>query len=953
MQVNDLIHGFRVRGREALPEIGATLWRMEYEKNGADLIWLERPDDNKTFAIAFKTIPQDDTGVFHILEHSVLNGSEKYPVREPFVELLKSSLSTFLNAFTFPDKTMYPVSSRNSTDFLNLMDVYLDAVLHPLCVKDDHAFLQEGWHYEPAGDGSIVVNGVVFNEMKGDYSNPDSRLRTTMLRCLFPDVPYGFSSGGDPAHIPELTYEDYCASHARFYHPSNSRIVLDGEIDLDAALTKLDSFLRDFERIDPDAEIPMQAPVAQNATAYYEIGQEERAENKALLARGWVYGTFAEPEKTAAVNALAAALTGTNDAPLKKALLDAGLCEDLSFGTDDGMQQNYAYLILYNADEKRADEAWRIAEDTLRSLADGGLDRDRLRNVLRRIEFSTREKDFGRMPRGVVYAVKSMDSWLYGGDPVQGLRCEALFDSLREKLDAGWFEQFLRDALLDNPHTATVSLLPSKTLGAETAEAERKRLAAVLTGWSDEERDAVGKRFDALRARQQASDTPEALATLPCLHLADIPRQGVYTEETVRTLDGRTVLHHDLNTDGITYLDLFFDVSDVPFADLPKLSMLNMVLTDLATEHYSPMALADALEGALGRFIPGTTSGERDGVVTPYFTVQLALLDSGKDSAARLTDEILNRTRFDDPDALAQLLRQSRILLEQDISAGGNRFAMMRASAMLTARGAVREGLNGITLLRALQESERTDAAALCAELKALADAIFCRTRLTMNLTGAYDEAFLRSMLGVLPEGSIGARCTYAPLEKKAAGFVIPAEIGYAAKCAVLDTPYSGALECASQMLSFDYLWNTVRVQGGAYGTGWRAGKLGDIVATSYRDPNAAGSLKAFSGCGEALRRMSSNPAETEKYIISAVGGLEPVETPRSAGASAAARTLTGMTNADLQRQRDELLATDSATLAALADAVDRANAHAAVCVIGGQPILDACGLDEIQPLQV
>ena len=956
MQVNDLIHGFRVRGSETLSEIGATLWRMEYEKNGADLVWLQRADDNKTFAIAFKTIPHDDTGVFHILEHSVLNGSEKYPVREPFVELLKGSLSTFLNAFTFPDKTMYPVSSRNPADFLNLMDVYLDAVLHPLCVRDDHAFLQEGWHYEPDEDGAIIVNGVVFNEMKGDYSNPESRLRQTLLRALFPDVTYGCSSGGDPAHIPELTYENYCASHARFYHPSNSRILLDGDLDLDAVLSKLDSFLRDFDRIDPDADIPMQKPVRSEATAYYEIGAEERAENKALLSRGWVYGTFAEPEKTIAVNVLAAALAGTNDAPLKKALLDAGLCEDLSFGTDDGMQQNYAYLLLYNADEKRAGEAWRITEDTLRNLADGALDRERLRNVLRRIEFSTREKDFGRMPRGVVYAIQSMDGWLYGGDPAQGLRYDATFESLREKIDEGWFEEFLRSAFLDNPHAATVTLLPSKTLGAETAEAEKKRLAAVLSGWTEAERAAVKARFEKLRERQRASDTPEELATLPRLHLRDIPARGVYTAETVRELDGTTVLHHDLKTDGITYLDLLFDLSDQKAEALSELSMLAMLFSDLATEHYSPMALADALEGALGRFVTGTTVAERDGVVTPYFTVQIALLEDGKADAARLTDEILNRTRFDDPEAIFQLLRQSRIMLEQDISAGGNRFAAMRALAMLTPRGAVREAFDGVTLLRAMQAAERAyeaEPAALGRKLSALAEKIFSRKRITMSLTGAYDESFLRGMLSVFSDTPMGARETYAPLQKQREGFVIPAEIGYGAQCAVLTAPYNGAAECASQMLTYDYLWNAVRVQGGAYGTGWRAGRLGDVVASSYRDPNVAGSLKAFSGCGEALRSMSRNAEETEKYIISAVGNLEPVETVRAAGVAAASRTLSGVTNDDLQRQRTELLATTPDTLAALADAINAANEHAAVCVIGGQSVLDACALDTVQPLQM
>ena len=955
MQVNDLIHGFRVLASEPLAEIGATLWRMEYEKNGAQLVWLERDDDNKTFAITFKTIPQDDTGVFHILEHSVLNGSEKYPVREPFVELLKSSLSTFLNAFTFPDKTMYPVSSRNDADFLNLMDVYLDAVLHPLCIHDDHAFLQEGWHYEPAEDGSVIVNGVVFNEMKVDYSNPDSRLRQTLLRCLFPDMAYGYSSGGDPAHIPELTYEGYCASHARFYHPSNSRILLDGSVDLDAALGKLDSFLRDYNRIDPDADIPMQQPVTNTATAYYEIGPEDRTENKALLARGWVYGRFDEPEKTIALNAVASALTGTNDAPLKKALLDAGICEDLSFGTDDGMQQNYAYLVLYDADETRADEAWRITEDTLRRLADGALDRDRLRNVLRRIEFSTREKDYGRMSRGVVYAIQSMDAWLYGGDPAQGLRYSAVFDSLREKLDAGWFESFLRETFLDNPHAATVTLLPSKTLGAETAEAERQRLAAVQAGWTAEESARIAARFAELRERQQADDTPEQLATLPRLQLADIPEKGVYTAEDVRELDGTTVLHHDLKTDGITYLDLLFDVSDLPYASLPQLSMLTMLLTDLATEHYTPMALSDALEGALGRFVTGATVAEKDGTVRPMFTVQLALLDAGKADAARLTDEILNRTRFDDPEAIAQLLRQSRIMLEQDISSGGNRFAAMRALAMCTARGAVREALDGVTLLRALQAAERafeTEPETLGAELAALAARIFSRRRVTVSLTGAYDETFLRGMLAVLSDAPMGERAVYVPLKKQREGFVIPAEIGYGARCAVLDTPYNGAIECAAQMLTYDYLWNAVRVQGGAYGTGWRAGRLGDIVATSYRDPNVAKSLETFGTCGSALRDMSRDAAETEKYIISAIGNLEPLETPRAAGTAAAARTLSGVTNDDLQRQRSELLAATPETLAAIADAVDRANADAAICVIGGQAVVDACALDAVQALQ-
>ena len=489
MQINDLIHGFRVLERRTLGELNAVMWRMEYEKNGARLIWLDRPDNNKTFSIAFKTIPQDDTGVFHILEHSVLNGSEKYPVKEPFVELLKSSMATFLNAMTFPDKTMYPVSSRNDQDFLNLIDVYMDAVLHPVSLRDPHSFLQEGWHYElDSPEGELRCNGVVYNEMKGAYASPDTVMMEQLGSLLFPSNCYGKSSGGDPEHIPELTYENYLASHRRFYHPSNSYICLDGQVDLDAVLAKLDGFLKDYERIDPDADIPMQEPVAPaERTCAYEIGPEEDETDKAILAGGWVFGKFSDMERNVAFSALARLLCGSNESPLTKPLLDAGLCQDVALEKLDGVQQLYAILQIKNADPAKKDEIWALVEDTLRSLADGGLDKTRLHSILNRLEFAAREKDYGSMPRGLVYAITSLEGWLYSGDPAQGLEYDALFAALRRKVDEGWFDGFLRQVFLDNPHRARLLMLPSKTLGEEKARAEAERLAKIKAGWSQDE----------------------------------------------------------------------------------------------------------------------------------------------------------------------------------------------------------------------------------------------------------------------------------------------------------------------------------------------------------------------------------------------------------------------------------------------------------------------------------
>ena len=956
MNKGDMLHGFRLEYDQKLPEIGAVLHRFTYVKNGADLIWLERADDNKTFSIAFKTIPQDDTGVFHILEHSVLNGSEKYPVKEPFVDLLKSSLATFLNAMTFSDKTMYPVSSRNDKDFMNLIDVYMDAVLHPLCAKDPHAYRQEGWHYElDDRDGALRVNGVVYNEMKGAYTSPDQVLENELVKQLFPDNCYGCKSGGYPDRIPDLTYDSYLAHYHRFYHPSNAYIVLDGSVNLDAVLEKLSAFLAPFDRIDPAADIPMQAPVAPaEKTALYPIGPEDDGQNKAILARGWVYGTFRDQTRSMAMAVLTDVLCGSNDAPLTKALLDAGLCEDVELDKEDGVQQPYLRLAIKNADPAKKEEIWALVDSTLRSLAEQGLDRKRLFSVLSRLEFLTREKDFGGAPKGLVYAITSLESWLYGGDPAQNLCTDAVFAELRALADQGGFERLLREVMLEGAHRATITLLPSKTVAEEKRQAEEARLQQVKAGWSEEEIERQMEQFRLLRQRQNQEDTPEQKATLPRLSLRDIPEKRALIPQEKRACRNVTLLHQDQDTSGISYLNLYFDLRDLSLEELSRAAILAGLIGSIATETYDAAALRSETNEKLGRFeVSPVTLAKKDGAGA-YLLAKIAVLEQYKQDAAALISEMLCRSSFSDQPFLLNLVRQSRIGLEQRMMQRGNAYAAMHAAAGQSVAGAMREAAQGVGLLRALQQMEKKLDEEALSGLADLARRVFVRSRLTASLTGPLDEGWVASVIDALPEGDMGPAAEIRPEESNGHGFFIPSEIGYAARTAQLALDNLGAAEVASQFLTYDFLWNTVRVKGGAYGTGFRVSRTGSLSVTSYRDPNPAQSLQTFRQTVDALRAFCQGDEDAERYIVSTIGDIDPLLTPRAAGETAALLYLAGVTGEELEAEWRQVLRTDKAALAAFADALEQAFVQSHVCVIGGQKTLDACGdaLTHTEPLQ-
>ena len=946
MKPNDILHNFKIQSVTELPEVPGRLWRMDYGRNGAELAWLERDDENKTFAIAFKTVPGDDTGVAHIMEHSVLCGSRKYPVKEPFVDLLKSSLATFLNAMTYPDKTVYPVSSRNAADFLNLIDVYMDAVLHPLSIDSRMALDQEGWHYEFDDGGRLIMNGVVYSEMKGVFSNPDSIAFWETMKLLFPDCCYSNESGGDPAHIPELTFEAYKAFHARFYHPSNARIFLDGKMDIDAVLAKLDGFLKDYDRADVRAEIPFQKPTANRATVKYEVAEDGR--DKYILVDGWVIGRFDEREKHLAFSVLSEVLAGSNEAPLKKALLDRGLCEDVEIGAEN-VQQTAAMLTIRNTSREKVAECRKVVRETLDRLAREGLDRKRIEAVLNKCEFLVREKDSGTYPRGLSFLEAALESWMYGGDPAEGFRYRKVFDSLRGKIASGAFEAYLRELFIDNRHHVELTLEPSVTLGEERRKKLEAELAAVMAGWDEGKIAEVKATAAKLKEFQKSKDRPEDTAKLPKLAVKDIPEKGTDIREEIIDLDGCTVIRPNVGTDGIFYLELYFSLADLTGAELLEVPFFTTLLGELATANFSALQLKSEIDANLGRFSVGEKVFDAKGVATPYIAVQIGALESKLDDALRLAREVLLGTKFDDVKAAADLLKQDRQGMEQSVTSAGNQYAMRRASARLSRQNGIDELFSGVAQLRWLQKT-KVDGE-LLARYDALAKRVFARNRLTLCLTDNMSKDHAAKVVGAWPSGTAFSAVrdwdSGLPKVDGGEGFSIPAEIAYAGVASRLPEgmPYHGSQVVAARILTLDHLWNEIRVLGGAYGMGLIVRPDGDVQYMTYRDPNPARSIEKIAESGAALRKFCEGGGDFDKYVVSAIGKTEPYLSPRLEAQRASDLFLTGRTPDYLARLRAEILATKREDLARFAETLTGLSKGASICVVGGKKPLSGCGL--------
>ncbi len=945
-----ICHGFKVQTMTELPEVGGWLWQLEYAKNGALVAWLERADENKTFGIAFRTLPADDTGVAHILEHSVLCGSAKYPVKEPFVDLLKSSLATFLNAYTSKDQTVYPVSSRDHRDFLNLVDVYLDAVFHPLSAENPVMFRQEGWHYEFSPKGELVRNGVVYNEMKGVYASPGSVAFREICKLLYPDTCYRYDSGGDPRHIGELSFEGYRDFYRKYYHPSNARIFLDGALDIDDTLAKLNEYLGAFERRTIDAEIPRQAPVARAATVPYSIGATESAKDKTILAEGWTFAEYDDSEREVAFEVLAETLAGSNEAPLKKALLAEKLCEDVMLDAFS-FRQCAAFLYAKNVPDGKADEFRRILKATLADLAKNGLDHARLAAVLDRKEFQTRELFSGGGTCGIKFMNLALDRWLYGGDMAQAFRLNGVFAKLREGIAKGYFEKFLRSALVDNPHHAELTMSPSKTLAAERLQAEAAELAQTLASWDAATLARVKAETAEVDAFRAKVDTPAELAALPALSPADLPRRGRERRLQTTEVEQVKVLSPAAGARGVFYLTLAFALDDLTDDELVAAPFLATVLGELATRRYDALALKNALDAILGHFSTGVgVYAARPGDTlnaNGVMKVEVAALAAKMAEVAQLVPEVLLATRFDNAQAIADLLRQSRLGMEHQASTiEGRLLARRRAAAAFSAKGAMEDSLSGIGQLRHLQAAEKRFADspdAFMRGLARLADKIFTRGRLTVVASDNLPAAELQGLLKAFPAGRTGARAKRRLPPRRREGFTIAAETAYAAQGSHLGRPVTGAELVAARLLSLTFLWDEIRVKGGAYGGGLRLTDDGHAGFLSWRDPNPSRSLGVYARAAAHLRDFAAGNEPLDRYVVGTLGATDPCLTARGETALAADLYLSGRDFESLQRRRAEILGTTRADLLAAAKVLERLNERTSVCVLGGASALAGC----------
>ena len=960
MNINDIIHGFRVINARHIDEINGDLYEMVHEKTSARTIWLKRDDENKTFAIAFRTTPVDDTGVFHILEHSVLNGSQRYPVREPFVDLLKGSLQTFLNAMTYPDKTVYPVSSRNDKDFINLMRVYLDAVFKPLAVENPNIFRQEGWHYEildPEADP--IYKGVVFNEMKGAFSSPDGVRSRYIMHSLFPDTCYGNESGGDPEHITDLTYQQFCDSHRKYYSPRNSFIFLDGDLNIDEALGIIDDeYLSGYTSDGDEISFEMQKPVAGEDTVIeYEVSPEDDPAGKAQVAYGYVVGDYRDRLSNTALALLSQVLCGSNESPLKKAIIGNGLGEDVYFSIEDGLLQSFVEIDVINTDLEKEPQITETIKNELKRIISEGIDKQELNAVLSKAEFKAKERDFGNAPKGLVFALSSLDTWLYGGDPIKGIIRDDIYTQLREKMDTDYFEQLLQSLILDSKHHAKVLLKPSGTLGQIKAEKEKRKLAAAKASWSKEDIEELVDINKKLAVWQATEDTPEQQATLPVLHISDLKKTATKIPLEVCRHGGRNVvLKHELDTNGISYVTLYSDVSDFNLHQLSLLSLLSNILGQIATEKYDTVHLTQAINATLGEFGAGVSfAANKKNELTSAVTVTWSTLERNDLEGVDLIKEIMYNTRLDDLKAIRDIVRQIKTSMEQAFIAAGNRMGVLRVSSYDSEAGVSAEYANGYEFYRFiknLEENWDSEAEKTINEMKELYSALFIRDRLTIGIASATKPRIVMAVLDDAPEGTVGPKAERKPLGHRREGIVVPANISYACMGSCtgrLPDDELGTMYVISNILTYDYLWNNVRVKNGAYGTGFAA--RGNAVRyMSYRDPNPANSLRVFKNSVNYLKDFCSSDQNVEKYIIGTMGDFDPLMTVKTMAKRSDIDYFTDYDDESKQAVLDAILSCDKEKISKAVALLETVNKNDNVCVVGNKDAIENCKdqLDEI-----
>lgn len=944
------LHGFTLVRDEFVAEYDSKVAVYRHDKTGAECMSVSNNDENKTFGVVFRTPVEDSTGIPHILEHSVLNGSKKYPLKEPFVELIKGSLHTFINAFTYPDRTCYPVASTNLQDFYNLCDVYMDAVFNPRCLQDPMVFAQEGWHYEldePAGE--MAYKGVVFNEMKGVYSQPDSIHYEAIQSELFPDNNYAVNSGGDPAVIPELTYERFKEFHGKFYHPSNARFWFYGDDPVDERLRRMAEYLDCYEpRTDIQSLVPPQPLFSEpkRVVNYYAAGAaEEQGEvPKAFVSVNWVLTADEfDLETEMAMGFLDYLLTGTSAAPLRKAMNDCGLGESIvGGGVDDTLRQPTYTIGLKGVDPENVDKVEHLVLEKFHEIAAAGFSQSSIDAAINTIEFSLRENNTGRFPRGLSMMLRSMGAWIYERDPYTPLRWQEPLAAFKARLEAGEdvFGDLLRKYILNNNHRVTVVTLPDAKLGEQIEAKEKQRLQEARSQMSAEEVERVVAETKALKKRQETPDSPEALASIPSLQLSDIPREVSTVPTELRTTGGATVLTHDLFTNDVLYLEAALDMKGVPTRLLPLVPLFCRCLTQMGTEKESFVELTERIGRATGGLSISPFVSDKRGAADPVALLMLR----GKATAAKSGDlldlmrDVLLTARLDDQPRFKQMVLETKSALEAGVVGSGHSFAAGRLAAQRSVAGWVDEQMGGLEYLFYVRElARRVDADwdGIKADLEAIRSAILGSKGAYVNMTadGALLERVfpqVEAFLGALPAtptGVAGERWAGA-LPRVNEAILVPTQVNYVGKAANLyeDAGYElhGSSYVINKHLGMSHIWDRVRVMGGAYG-GFASfdSHSGLFTYASYRDPNLLYTVNAYDETVDFLRNIDLDSEALTKAIIGTIGEVDSYQLPDAKGYSAFMRHLLEVSDEERQTRRDQILGTTVADFRAFADVLD------------------------------
>lgn len=958
MEINKVYSGFRLDRIERIDEINGTAYEMKHEKSGARLIYIDSPDSNKVFNIAFRTTPYNSTGVAHIMEHSVLCGSRKFPLKEPFVELVKGSLNTFLNAMTYPDKTMYPVASKNDKDFHNLMDVYLDAVFYPRVREDAEIVMQEGWHYElENADDELTYKGVVFNEMKGVYSSPDSVLERQMMRELFPDTTYGVDSGGDPDYITDLTYEEFQEFYRVHYHPSNSYIFLYGDMNIEEQLAFLnDEYLSHFDAIDVHTEVALQAPFTEGKVVSYpySVGSEEPTDNRTLHSFAYVLPDVT-PEHSLAFEVLTHALLTSPAAPLKQALVKAGIGSDVSGYYLDSIRQPMWTVQATGSNLDKQADLQRIVESTLQDLCDKGLDKELLEASLNSIEFALRESDFGGRPIGLAYIIRMMDNWLYDNDPLELLHYEEALTNIRNGLAGTYFEDLIRHSILNNNHKVLVSIYPERGLQERKDAEVKEHLAAVKANMTKEEIDAIVEQTKRLKIRQETPDSDEALASIPLLELSDLNPNMEAVERRESKIGNTTVHFVPTFTKGINYVGLYFKLNCLTEDELFYADILSDILGRVDTSERGYEALAKDINMNLGGLSSDITAISKDGKrdeFTPLMIVRAKALHSKLPDLCRLINEVVQKADYSDDNRLTELVQESKAIWDNEAFRRGNSIVSQRVMAQVSAVGKFRDNGN-LGYYQKISELASNPAALplLPEKLAEVARKIFRANNVDIMFVGEEGEleAFenlMKPLVETWDTTELSNDVLQITRLSGNDGIVTAGKVQYVAQGGnFIDHGFKhvGPMSVLETILRYEYLWIRIRVQGGAYGAFANFYDDGNMIFCSYRDPNLLETLDVYKELPQYLRDFTLTDREMRKYIIGTMSSLDLPMTPALRGPRAMGMYFSGAKLEDKVEFRKQVIACKPEDIVALADVVEPVLNDNHICTMGNeQKIKDA-----------